>query len=110
MECNPGCPLCMLIYFLLHLLVINIVIGLPKKRLQLPKKRWNDGTKSYFSLEPRDQLQQKLKCSLLLSSEFTTKTNILFSKAIKASKASNLALTGLVPHTFAKKIETRFVY
>ena len=43
MACNPGYPLCMLIFFSLHLLVINIVIGLPKKRLQLPKKRWNDG-------------------------------------------------------------------
>ena len=70
----------------------------------------NSDTKSCFSLEPRDQLQQKLKCSLLLSIEFTTKNDILFSKAIKASKARNLALTGLVPHTFAKKIETRFVY
>ena len=70
----------------------------------------NSDTKSCFSLEPRDQLQQKLKCSLLLSIEFTTKNDILFSKAIKASKARNLAMTGLVPHTFAKNIETRNVY
>jgi len=42
-------------------------------------------TKSYFSLEPMDQLQQNFNCSLLLKIEFTTK-NISCFKGYKGQQ------------------------